>query len=467
MVLGSIKWIKLHFILQIILYSIYIQLNIIMIIINQKSKILILLFITLTFAILPTYAAVSPGDSNIYGVNKTSTTPAIEVSNAPSKYTITPSTKPNDASVLRYTTLNKYTKNYYTIITIMKKFEKSGGGTLILKRGTYTITNTIPIPSNVNLILEDGVIIKKGTHTGTSKFSASSTLFQLVKPSKIKTVRAYSKYNGVKNVNIIGLGNSIIDLRYLYNDVALVCGHNKNIQIQGITFKNMYSGHFIELDATNGMKISNCKFLNAKDSSGLYKEAINIDTPDGNTKGFNNIWATNDKTPDYNIVIENNVFNNLERAIGTHKYSQYTTNGKYVTRHGQIYHTWIIIRNNYITNIRSDAIRVLNWKDSQITNNYISTITRNSQNYRGILASGAINLMIKNNYFQDMNRPIEIKAYKNTGAGSMYSVTYNSITDINFFDMTYNLCNQVTETFARYSNILHVYTNERLIPLLT
>ena len=66
-----------------------------------------------------------------------------------------------------------------------------------------------------------------------------------------------------------------------------------------------------------------------------------------------------------------------------------------------------------------------------------------------------------------MNRPIEIKAYKNTGAGSMYSVTYNSITDINFFDMTYNLCNQVTETFARYSNILHVYTNERLIPLLT
>ena len=93
-----------------------------MIVINRKSKILILLFITLTLAILPTYAAVSPGDSNIYGVNKTSTTPAIEVSNAPNKYTITPSTKPNDASVLRYTTLNKYTKNYCKKLTYPSQY---------------------------------------------------------------------------------------------------------------------------------------------------------------------------------------------------------------------------------------------------------------------------------------------------------------------------------------------------------
>ena len=42
----------------------------------------------------------------------------------------------------------------------------------------------------------------------------------------------------------------------------------------------MYNGHFIELDATNGMNISNCKFLGFKASSERYKEAINLDKPE-------------------------------------------------------------------------------------------------------------------------------------------------------------------------------------------
>ena len=124
-----------------------------------------------------------------------------------------------------------------------------------------------------------------------------------------------------------------------------------------------------------------------------------------NTKGFNNVWSSHDKTPDNNIIIENNVFNTLDMAIGTHKYSQHQTDGKYVSGKGQVYHTNIVIRNNIITNMRSDAIRVLNWKNSQIINNYISDITKNSMNYRAILVSGAINLKIKYNRFENMNRP--------------------------------------------------------------
>jgi hypothetical protein len=424
-----------------------------MVIMKIKLKILILLFITIAFATIPTYAAGSTS-SGVYGVNISHTTPSIIIKNISNTYTIKNTTNPSDSNVLKYTTLNKYTKNYYTIITYMKKFESLGGGTLILQKGSYTITNTIPIPSNVNLIFEDGVVIKKGSYSGTTKFQASSTIFQLVQPSKLHTIGAYSKYNGVRNVNIIGRGTAIIDLRYLYDDIAIVCGHNQNIQIQGITFKNMNSGHFIELDATNGMKITNCKFINSKASVNYIKEGINIDTPDVNTKGFNNVWSSHDKTPDNNILIKNNVFNGLDRAVGTHKYSQYTTNGIYVTGKGQIYHTYIYISNNIITNMRSDAIRVLNWKNSLITNNYIANITKNSSNYRGILASGAINLTIKYNYFVNINRPIQIIVFKNTGDGSMYSATYNNLTQTNFDDMSNNLCYLVTETFVRYSNKL-------------
>jgi hypothetical protein len=434
---------------------------------NKELRIIGLLFITLAFTILPTYAAISVNDSKLYGVNKTSNITAIEIPSNKNTYIITPDTNPCDANVLKYTTLNKYTKNYYTLITYMKKFEKSGGGTLILKKGTYTISNTVPIPSNVNLILENGVVINKGTHTGTTKFQSSSTIFQLVQPSKLKTNCAYSKYDGVKNVNIIGRGTSIINLEYLLNDIAIVCGHNQNIQIQGITFKNMNSGHFIELDATNGMNISNCKFLGSKASSKLDKEAINLDTPDINTKGFNNIWSSHDKTPNNNIIIENNIFDTLDRAIGTHKYSQHETNGKYVSGKGQVYHTNIIIRNNFISNMRSDAIRVLNWKNSQIINNNITNITKNSKNYRAILVSGGINLKIKYNYFENIIRPIQIMAFKNTGVGSMYSITYNSLTQTNFSDIKFNLCYKLTETFVRYSNTYPNFTNEIKIPLLT
>ena len=435
---------------------------------NIKIKLIILLIVLiLAFLTVPTYAENSKIINNsTYGLKNVTTSP-ITVTNTTKVYTITPNTKPCSKQVLRYTTYNKYTKNYYTLITYMQKFEKYGGGTLILKKGTYTISNTVPIPSNVNLILEDGVTINKGTVTGTKKFTASESIFKLVPPSKLKKSGVYSKYNGVKNVNIIGKGTAVINLRYVKNTIALVCGHNKNIQLQGITFLNVNCGHFIELDATNGMKISNCKFMGSKPSSKLDAEAINLDTPDRNTQGFHAVWSTYDKTPDYNIIIENNIFKGLDRAIGTHKYSQVKTNGKYIVNKGQKYHTKIIIRNNIITNTRCDAIRILNWKDSQITNNYIADVTKNSHNYRAICASGAVNLTIKYNYLKSMNRPIEILPTKNTGTGWIYSITYNNITHANIADMKYNYCVCVADNFARITYKYKDYRNTRKIYLLT
>lgn len=436
---------------------------------KTKSILLILLLcLFMGLSIFPAFAEDSATvNDTVYGINKQQTTQSATVSPTQKKYTITPNTSPCSKKIRKYSTYNKYTKNYYTLISYMMFFEKNRGGTLVLKKGTYTISNTVPIPSNVNLILEDGVVINKGTKTGTRKFKASSTIFQLVHPSKLKKSRAYSKYNGVRNVKIIGKGTSTINLRYLKNNIAIVCGHNQNILLQGITFKNLNSGHFIELDATNGMKISNCKFISSKPSSMLTAEAINLDTPDKNTKGFNNVWSSYDKTPNNAITIENNVFNGLDRAIGTHKYSQRTTNGRYVTNKGQVYHMRIIIRNNIITNTRSDSIRVMNWKNSEITNNYISYVTRNSKQYRAILASGAINLKIKFNYFKNMNRPIQILSSKNSGYGSIYSVTYNSLTSYNYQDMKYNLCFNVGENFARISNKYQDYSNQIWLNLLT
>ena len=134
---------------------------------------------------------------------------------------------------------------------------------------------------------------------------------------------------------------------------------------------------------------------------------------------------------------------------------------------GQEYHTNHNSSVIILLLICEAIIRVLNWKNSQITNNYISGITKNSMNYRAILVSGAINLKIKYNRFENMNRPIQIIAIKNTGDGSIYSITYNSLTQTNFSDMKFNLCQNLTEAFVRYSNKYLDYSAERRIPLLT
>lgn len=262
---------------------------------------------------------------NFYEINPSSVSSTIEESDEP--------TNTSDA----YNTYN-------TISSYMEKFETNGEGTLILQKGTYIIDMQIYIPSNVNIILEDGAIIKKVEYEGSEDLDDSNHLFELIEPSNAKTSGAYEEYNGVHNVNIIGRGESIIDLGYIESEIAIARAHNKNINIQGIIFKNLNSGHFIELDASNNVTITKSSFLDSKSSPKLNKEAINIDTPDKSIKGFGCIWSSFDKTPNKNVLIKNNTFNNLDRAIGTHKYSQGTYNSQYIENKSQQYHENIVLK---------------------------------------------------------------------------------------------------------------------------
>ena len=70
--------------------------------------------------------------------------------------------------------------------------------------------------------------------------------------------------------------------------------HNKNITLDGITFKNMKYGHFIEMDASKNVTVNNCTFTGYKASKRHTSEAINLDTPDKKTKGFTHDWSKYD-----------------------------------------------------------------------------------------------------------------------------------------------------------------------------
>lgn len=358
-------------------------------------------------------------------------------------YTITPNSNTYNDQFLNFTTYNKQTKHYYLLRSYLEQLEKTGGGTLVLKKGTYTITNTLYVPSNVTIKLKNGVKIVKGTHSGTKQFSASKSIFQFIRPSLSKNEGVFGGYNGEKNISIIGEGSASIDLKYDYDSLALIIGHNQNIRVENIHFKNMHSGHFIEIDATKNAIIRNNTFRNSKPSEKENKEAINIDTPDKSTLGWNQKWSKFDKTPNSYMVIENNTFYNLDRAIGTHKYS------------GGKFHDQMIIRNNSIEKMRKDAIRVMNWSNSVIENNTIRDVAPSSaNNNRGILASGAINPTFKNNTLVNMPRPIQFMAWKNSGHGSQYDITYNKLSDKNIKDLATNTIIGYDEDFIR---INHVY----------
>ena len=371
----------------------------------------------------------------------------VEAKNKNETYIIGPNSKPCDNSN-KYSTYNKYTKQYYLVLSYLKRLEKEGGGTLILQRGTYTISNTLYVPSNVTILLKGGVKIVKGKKTGIKNLEASNSIFMLCPYSKQNTKGAFHKYNGVKNVSIIAEESATIDLAYKRDCVGIMMAHNQNITISGITFQNMNSGHFIELDASKNVEITDCIFKNHKDSPNNNKEAINLDTPDKTTNGFHAVWTSYDKTANYNVNINNCVFSNLERAIGTHKYS------------GGKYHTKIKIYYNTIVNCDLDAIRIMNWKDIDIRYNEIANIGKGKSGIRAILVSGASKITITDNIFSKVSRPIQLMPWKNSGGGEQYKTIYNTVTKKEIEKMANNTLVDGEEYFIRINNTYQEFVKD-------
>ncbi len=314
-------------------------------------------------------------------------------------YTITPKSK-----ILKpYTkskNVNKYTKHYLLLRSYMEKIEKNGGGKLTLKKGTYKISNSVCIPSNTTLVLKKGVKLVKINKTGGAKYKAAQAMFQIVHPKVFNKNKKLTEYNGSHDVKIIGKGNPSVNLKNIKDAKGFVIAHSKNITITGIKFKNMNTGHFIEADASMNAKIQNCSFSNASKASQFNKEAINIDTPDPLTGGLNVKWSSQDRTVNQGLIIENCTFKNLNRAIGTHKYSQkQDETGAWTIN---CYHTGTIIRNNTFENIANSktdshaAIFMMNWKDTTITNNTF-TNCQSAMDFRGLTPTLTVKANTLNN----------------------------------------------------------------------
>ena len=364
------------------------------------------------------------------------------------QFTVSPSSQPFQNAFLNYSTYNNASRQYYVLRSYLEQLERTGGGTLTLEAGTYEICNALYVPSHVTILLKDGVTIRKTEQTGIDDLVSSKSIFQLAAPSKSKTEGAYSGYNGETDIHIRGEGKAVIDLSYIQDAIGIVLCHNTEVTISGITFQNMYSGHFIELDASRNITIEKNSFLHHKASASGIKEAINLDTPDKNTGGFTAPWTSYDRTPNRDILIQSNTFDDLERAVGTHKYSE----GKY--------HENIQLLDNRISDTASDAIRILNWISPVIKGNEIRKVAGGIGTDRAILASGLKSPVITDNIFIDVPRPIQLMPWRNSREGEEYETTYNEVTSEEMVLMLKNTLIRCGETFIRVNHSINVFDRD-------
>lgn len=361
-------------------------------------------------------------------------------------FTVTAESKPYQSKYTTYQTYNAKTRQYYTLRSYLEQLEKSNGGVLILEKGTYVIINTLSIPSGVTIKLKNGVRLVKGDDTHTKGLTPSKTLFQFVSSDKADKIAAISNYDGVYDSKLIGEGTAVIDLNYISGATAVVLGHNSDIVIEGITFQKMQNAGFIKMGGSKNIIIRANTFRYHKTNNTGNGEAIALETPDSTTKSFSYVWSKKDKTVNQNILIEDNNFYGIIRAVGTTKY----TEGKY--------HKNIKIIGNTIRETASHAIRILNWTDCVIKDNQFSEIRNSEGTLKAILTSGAVNPRITANTFHQTDRAIQIMPWKNNNGGSEYAITYNDISEQNKKDMQNNILQDMDEYVIRYNKIYNEYT---------
>ena len=357
----------------------------------------------------------------------------------------------------RYTDEDTYrgnTKGYYQLRSYMEQLEYCGGGTLTLKKGTYYISNAVCIPSNVKIVFEDGVVIKKTKAIYQTELDNHKVIFIFVSPSKEKKKESVSGYGGTHDVTMTGIGNVVIDCNNKLPGRGMDMGHCRNIVIENLTFHNQYGSHYIELNSSQNVIVRNCNFWKFRDYKGdTYKEAINIDGTDYAVNGFNHVWSKHDKTVCQNIEITNCKFTDLGTAIGSHTY---------VANQGQqCYHTNIRITNNVFFGSTNYAIRAMNWKNVLIADNSFRDIgIQNGAKNFSIFMGGVIDATVTRNAFANVYVPVTIRQqiqYElERKAG--YPISECQITDKNWEDLlrTNVIYGAVFKAAVRYTKDLQL-----------
>ena len=142
-------------------------------------------------------------------------------------------------------------------------------------------------------------------------------------------------------------------------------GHASNVRLIGLKVQDNVGAHHVEIGATNGLQISDCRFEGFSDGD-LSKnersiEAVQLDIThrwEDNFDGF----GINDDLPVINAVVNNCDFHKVRRGVGSH----HAVLGQYYNN--------IKILNNTFSDIADRCINVIYMKNATISGNQMKNV---------------------------------------------------------------------------------------------
>lgn len=211
--------------------------------------------------------------------------------------------------------------------------------TIRISKGVYNVKKTLHLSSYTTIDLNKS-FIKNANYERGNIFKSPEN-------------KEYPKYSSLTRCII---KNGTLDGNFNRNKSCILrlC-HSNNVKIENVTFLNNYYSHHAELASCQNVTFYNCVFngqlsnLNVNSS-----EAVQIDILDRvHFFGF----TSYDNTMNDNITIENCVFKNVYRGVGTHNYFK------------NLYQTNIKILNCTFENITDCAISAVNFKNIEVKGN--------------------------------------------------------------------------------------------------
>lgn len=225
---------------------------------------------------------------------------------------------------------------------------ESNPSRVVIPAGDYSITAALHIYSNT--VLEaTGATIRyniSGKSVDNMILSGDTTYI---------ATSSCKGYDGFRNIAIVGgtwIGNDS-------NKASLVkMMHASNVTFVGATFVGGGGDHQVEVAGIQNLLVSGCTFKDFKwKNDGHKREALQFDVPCAQAV-FKGTYE--DGTMMRNVTVQNCLFSNVPRGIGSH------------TKLMGAYNENIVIVNNEFFNVAEEAITALDYVDCLINGNTIS-----------------------------------------------------------------------------------------------
>ncbi len=275
--------------------------------------------------------------------------------------------------------------------------------TVIAPEGEYELDYVLRIYSNTTLDLRGVTLTRGGVGAGN--------MLRVGDEDGVNTgVTGYA----YENVRVFG---GVFDGNFGENTI-IKAFHTKNFTMDDVTLMNEKEGHMTEFAGVDGLTIRGCLFTDQQLTPGNYGyEAIQLDV-------LHPFHITNGRCEDLpvsNVLIENCMFEDMPRAIGSH-----------TAVHNRP-HNNITIRSNVFRDMSSIAIQGLNWTNVTITKNVINNAPRGITLYA---EPGGCTYLSGKLAAKGKTQSHASDAYQAPGKANI-TIAYNILTDIGTTDDKY------------------------------